>query len=63
VKLRAVAGRRVNVVIVELSFAVLQLHLAAMSSLKGEVIELSNRLQRVHAEKDVLDKQFAKLHV
>ena len=42
---------------------VLQLHLAAMSSLKGEIIELSGRLQRVHAEKDVLDKQFAKLHV
>jgi len=41
----------------------LQLHLAAMSSLKGEIIELSGRLQRVHAEKDILDKQFAKLHV
>jgi len=44
-------------------FSVLQLHLAAMSSLKGEIIELSGHLQRVNAEKDVLDKQFAKLHV
>lgn len=46
-----------------LLFNALQLHLAAMSSLKGEILELSGRLQRVHAEKDVLDKQFAKLHV
>ena len=46
-----------------LYLSVLQLHLAAMSSLKGEIMELSGRLQRVHAEKDVLDKQFAKLHV
>jgi len=44
-------------------FSLFQLHLAAMSSLKGEIIELSSRLQRVHAEKDILDKQFAKLHV
>jgi predicted nucleic acid-binding Zn-ribbon protein len=39
------------------------MHLAAMSSLKGEIIELSGRLQRVHAEKDVVDKQLAKQQV
>jgi len=50
-------------ILLSLLLPVLQLHLAAMSSLKGEVIELSGRLQRLHAEKDILDKQFAKLHV
>jgi len=51
------------IVLLFVMFNVLQLHLAAMSSLKGEIMELSSRLQRVKAEKDVLDKQFAKLHV
>ncbi|XP_038076690.1 colorectal mutant cancer protein-like isoform X2 [Patiria miniata] len=40
-----------------------ELHLAALASLKGEIIELTNRLQRVSAERDVLDKKLGKAQV
>ncbi|XP_022086892.1 colorectal mutant cancer protein-like isoform X3 [Acanthaster planci] len=40
-----------------------KLHLAALASLKGEIIELTNRLQRVSAERDVLDKKLGKAQV
>lgn len=36
------------------------LHLAALSSLKGEMIELSNEVKRVRTEKDILEKQMAR---
>ncbi|XP_071788109.1 colorectal mutant cancer protein-like isoform X3 [Asterias amurensis] len=39
------------------------LHLAALASLKGEIIELNNRLQRVSSERDVLDKKLGKAQV
>ncbi len=40
-----------------------ELHLAALASLKGEIIELNNRLQRVSSERDVLDKKLGKAQV
>ncbi|XP_077997044.1 colorectal mutant cancer protein-like isoform X2 [Glandiceps talaboti] len=36
------------------------LHLAALASLKGEIIELTNRLQHVTAERDSLERKFVK---
>ncbi|KAG1675837.1 Colorectal mutant cancer protein [Nymphon striatum] len=36
------------------------LHLAALASLKGEIYELSNRLQHVGQDRDLLEKQFTK---
>ncbi len=42
---------------------VLQLHLAALTSLKGEILELGNRLQHVTTEKEVLEKQLNKYQV
>ncbi|XP_070545684.1 colorectal mutant cancer protein-like isoform X3 [Ptychodera flava] len=36
------------------------LHLAALASLKGEIIELTNRLQHVTAERDSLERKLAK---
>ena len=38
----------------------LQLHLAALTSLKGEIIDLTNRLQQVTGARDLLEKQVAK---
>ena len=40
-----------------------QLHQAALTSLKGEIIELRSRLQRENLERDSLEKQLNKLHV
>ncbi|XP_048749887.2 colorectal mutant cancer protein-like isoform X2 [Ostrea edulis] len=37
------------------------LHLAALTSLKGEIIELNNRLHHVTSERDVLEKQINRL--
>ncbi|KAL5018156.1 hypothetical protein ScPMuIL_003878 [Solemya velum] len=34
-----------------------ELHLAALTSLKGEIIELTNRLQHVTKDRDLLEKQ------
>ena len=42
---------------------VLQLHLAALTSLKGEIIELNNRLHHVTSERDILEKQVNRLQV
>ncbi|XP_052084753.1 colorectal mutant cancer protein-like isoform X2 [Mytilus californianus] len=39
----------------------LKLHLAALTSLKGEIIEINNRLHRVISERDALEKQLNKL--
>ena len=41
----------------------LQLHLAALSSLKGEIIQLGSNLQHVTTEKDHLEKQLSKQQV
>ena len=41
----------------------LQLHLAALTSLKGEIIELNNRLHHVTSERDILEKQVNRLQV
>ncbi|XP_071140232.1 colorectal mutant cancer protein-like isoform X1 [Mytilus edulis] len=38
-----------------------RLHLAALTSLKGEIIEINNRLHRVISERDALEKQLNKL--
>lgn len=43
--------------------SILQLHLAALTSLKGEIIELNNRLHHVTSERDVLEKQVNRLQV
>ncbi|XP_041459959.1 colorectal mutant cancer protein-like [Lytechinus variegatus] len=37
-----------------------ELHLAALASLKGEIIELSNRLQKVTSERDSFEKRLTK---
>lgn len=50
------AGRR-SIDIMEVANS---LHLAALSSLKGEMIELSNELKRVQTEKEILEKQAAR---
>lgn len=42
---------------------ILQLHLAALTSLKGEIIELNNRLHHVTSERDILEKQVNRLQV
>ncbi|KAL8203528.1 UNVERIFIED_CONTAM: hypothetical protein K2H54_056172 [Gekko kuhli] len=39
---------------------VLQLHLAALASLKGDVVELNKRLQQTERERDMLEKKLAK---
>ena len=44
-------------------FSLLQLHLAALTSLKGEIIEINNRLHRVISERDGLEKQLNKSQV
>nr|XP_033784983.1 LOW QUALITY PROTEIN: colorectal mutant cancer protein [Geotrypetes seraphini] len=36
------------------------LHLAALASLKGDIVELNKRLQQTERERDVLEKKFAK---
>nr|XP_034320672.1 colorectal mutant cancer protein-like isoform X1 [Crassostrea gigas] len=38
-----------------------RLHLAALTSLKGEIIELNNRLHHVTSERDILEKQVNRL--
>ena len=38
-----------------------QLHLAALTSLRAEIIDLSNRLQQATADRDLLEKQAAKV--
>ncbi|XP_061190130.1 colorectal mutant cancer protein-like isoform X2 [Saccostrea echinata] len=38
-----------------------RLHLAALTSLKGEIIELNNRLHHVTSERDVLEKQINRI--
>ncbi|XP_071098692.1 colorectal mutant cancer protein-like isoform X1 [Haliotis cracherodii] len=38
-----------------------RLHLAALTSLKGEIIDLNNRLQHVTSERDLLEKQLTKV--
>ncbi|XP_006818398.1 colorectal mutant cancer protein-like, partial [Saccoglossus kowalevskii] len=39
------------------------LHLAALASLKGEIIELTNRLSHVTTERDSLDRKLAKAQI
>lgn len=39
-----------------------QLHLAALASLKGEILDLSSRLQRVTGERDAFEKKLSKIH-
>ncbi|XP_071826338.1 colorectal mutant cancer protein-like isoform X1 [Apostichopus japonicus] len=38
------------------------LHLAALASLKGEILDLSSRLQRVTTERDAFEKKLSKIH-
>uniref|UniRef100_A0A8C6CUW5 MCC regulator of WNT signaling pathway n=1 Tax=Moschus moschiferus TaxID=68415 RepID=A0A8C6CUW5_MOSMO len=38
----------------------LQLHLAALASLKGDIVELNKRLQQTERERDLLEKKLAK---
>ncbi|XP_057223478.1 colorectal mutant cancer protein isoform X5 [Malurus melanocephalus] len=40
--------------------AVPQLHLAALASLKGDIVELNKRLQQTEKERDLLEKKLAK---
>lgn len=42
---------------------VLQLHLAALASLKGDIVELNKRLQQTERERDLLEKKLAKAQV
>ncbi|XP_027695068.1 colorectal mutant cancer protein [Vombatus ursinus] len=37
-----------------------ELHLAALASLKGDIVELNNRLQQTERERDLLEKKLAK---
>jgi hypothetical protein len=41
----------------------LQLHLAALASLKGEILDLSSRLHTVTQERDLLEKTLNKTQV
>lgn len=41
----------------------LQLHLAALASLKGDIVELNKRLQQTERERDLLEKKLAKAQV
>lgn len=45
------------------SACVFQLHLAALASLKGDVVELNKRLQQTERERDLLEKKLAKAQV
>lgn len=40
-----------------------QLHLAALASLKGDIVELNKRLQQTEKERDLLEKKLAKAQV
>jgi hypothetical protein len=40
-----------------------QLHLAALASLKGEILDLSSRLHTVTQERDLLEKTLSKTQV
>ena len=40
-----------------------QLHLAALASLKGDIVELNKRLQQTERERDLLEKKLAKAQV
>lgn len=40
-------------------FCVFQLHLAALASLRGEILDLSSRLQAVTEERDILEKSLS----
>ena len=44
-------------------FVAFQLHLAALTSLKSEILDLSGRLQHVTAEKETVEKQLSKHQV
>lgn len=37
-----------------------ELHLAALASLKGDIVELNKRLQQTERERDLLEKKLAK---
>lgn len=41
----------------------LKLHLAALASLKGDIVELNKRLQQTEKERDLLEKKLAKAQV
>lgn len=42
---------------------VFQIHLAALASLKGDIVELNKRLQQTERERDLLEKTLAKAQV
>lgn len=41
----------------------LQFHLAALASLKGDIVDLNKRLQQTERERDLLEKKLAKAQV
>ena len=53
----------VNIVGNKLQSFCLQLHLAALTALKGEIIDVTDRLQRVQTEKELIERQLNRLQV